>query len=411
MRIVFVERFPDPSRRCARDLMADSDDEVVAWDLSPEALEHAPTLADVARAMAAWASIATSPARAWRYVRVAWRMRGWRRTAFLRIPQWVRAARADQVDTFACFSHDGFELPQLLADEAGVPCHEQLAHGTQFFGEFAFELLAVVPYAHWLHEQGRLEFTVSTADTRCLYYFSPRHLERGAERRYVPITEYPVGETGAVHYDGDGFPALLDTSRWSPPPYGEVFADARFEWAKPLVVVGNKTSDERYLGHDQPVNSIPTDTLLELLARLTPTYTVVYNRPREVDIVGDHAVAREVGDIEAVTNAFPEVVTIQSLHAEHSDLSFNELQLRVYAGCRRFVSVLGGGSYLASWFGGTNVVFAQQGWEVDCDAYAGWFHRFSGAAVVAVSSSAELLAAVDEHFLRPRSPDPSPSRS
>jgi hypothetical protein len=70
---------------------------------------------------------------------------------------------------------------------------------------------------------------------------------------------------------------------------------------------------------------------------------------------------RELDDIDAVKSAFPDVVTIQELHAAHAELTFNELQLRVFAGCGRFVSVVGGASYLASYFGGTNVVYARRG--------------------------------------------------
>jgi hypothetical protein len=321
--------------------------------------------------------------------------------ALVHMPAWIRRARAHEIDAVACFSTDGFPLAELLAQETGAPCRELLATGTQYFGEFAFELLAVVPYAYWLHEQGRLEFTVSTADTRCLYYFSPRHIERAAARRYVPITEYPVGERGEREFDRSGFPEFLDTTKWSPPPYREVYADDRFRWARPLVVIGNKTSDESYLGSGFALNSIPIDVLLEIVGRLTTTYTVVYHRPRESDIVGDHDELRELGDIEAVKHSFPEVVTIQELHTEHPALTFNELQLRLFANCERFVSVLGGGSYLASYFGGTNIVYAQEGWEIDCHAYDGWFDRFSGAHVVAARTSIELLRAIDEHFLPP----------
>ncbi len=106
----------------------------------------------------------------------------------------------------------------------------------------------------------------------------------------------------------------------------------------------------------------------------------------------------EIGDIEAVKRAFPDTVTIQELHAKYASLSFNELQLRLYSGCQRFVSVLGGGAYLASYFGGTNIILARQGWEVDCGAYDRWFDRFSGARVIAVGSGRELIEAVEREF-------------
>jgi len=100
-----------------------------------------------------------------------------------------------------------------------------------------------------------------------------------------------------------------------------------------------------------------------------------------------------------VKRAYPEVLTLQELHAEHSDLTFNELQLTLMAASGRFVSVLGGGSYLASYFGGTNVVYARRGWEVRCGAYENWFSEFSGARVVAAGTPRALLAAIERELL------------
>jgi hypothetical protein len=70
----------------------------------------------------------------------------------------------------------------------------------------------------------------------------------------------------------------------------------------------------------------------------------------------------------------------------------------VFAGCDKSVSVLGGSSYLASYFGGINVVYARRGWEVDCDAYTGWFDRFSGARVVPAATPDALLRAVEREL-------------
>jgi hypothetical protein len=298
-----------------------------------------------------------------------------------------------------CYSAKEFELARALTDVTDAPLDEMLSRGTQYFGELAFELLAVVPYAYWLHREGRLEFTVSSEDTRCLYYFSRNHEERPGERRYVPITEYPSGRPGIVRYDRKAWPESLDTGRWVPPPYGDVYRDNRFAWSKETCVVCNKTTDERYLHRGFFVNSIETEPLLALIGKLRSRYQVIYNRPRATDIVNDHQVVREAGDIEAVKRTFSDVVTVQDLHVDHPEITFNELQLRLLASSERFVSVLGGPSYLASYFGGTNVVYARKGWEVKAATYENWFHRFSGARVVAASTPRELLETVDRELL------------
>jgi hypothetical protein len=331
-------------------------------------------------------------------LRAGWDARGVRAGALRYLPDAARRVRAGEIDAFACYSSKGLEALPALAEALGVPCIELLATRTRFFGEFAYEMMAVVPYAYWLHQQGRLEGTEGSEDTRCLYYFSPEHREVPGSRRFVPVTEYPAGEMGEERFDVSTFPVHLDRSRWSPPPYAERFRDARFQWERPTCVVCNKVSEENYLG-SPIVNSIDTELLALLVGRLRRRYQVVYDRPRSADIVTDHQRIAEADDIETLERRFPDVLTIQALHARHPELTFNELQLRVFAGCRRFVSVLGGSSYLASWFGGTNVVFARDGEEVRCGAFDHWFHAFSGAKVVAVDGPQALLAAVDRELL------------
>ncbi len=258
----------------------------------------------------------------------------------------------------------------------------------------------MIPYAYWLHTQGRLQFTEASADTRCFYFFSPDHTEHPGARRYVGITEYPSALRDPRRFDPGAFPRTLDVSEWTPPPYREVYGgDPRFAWPKPAVVVCNKTSIEPYLDESTPVNSIALPTLVELFDRLRERYTVIYVRPTDADIVPDHGRALEPGDIDALRARFPDVHLIQDLHAAHPELTFNELQLRVFASAERFVSVLGGASYLASYFGGTNIVLAKAGWEVDCGAYDGWFRLFSGARVLRVADDASLLDLVAREWL------------
>jgi hypothetical protein len=325
--------------------------------------------------------------------------RGARLGALAQGPDLWHRVRAGEIDRLALFSARGFPLATLLADQTHAAAHETIARGTKYFGEFAFELQAVIPYAYWLHRQGLLEFTISTADTRCLYCFSPNHEERPVPRRYVPITEYPAGQAGKLRYDRLAFPASLDTRQWLPPPYKQLYRNDRFRFAKETCVVFNKTSTESYLGHDVAINSLDEALLLAVIGKLRTRYQVIYNRPRAADIINDHQEIREVGDIDAVKLRYPDVLTMQELHADNACLSFNQLQLSVLSNCDKFVSVLGGGCYLASYFGGTNVVYARQGWEVSCSAFESWFHAFSGARVVAAGTSRDLLRAVERELL------------
>jgi len=399
MNVAVLERFADPSRRYDPVRLTGAGDTTRLWDLPGPFHRPGELVRALPRAVAGW--LDGSIPRAER--RALWRAclstGGARLGALVRAPELWARARAGEIDRVDCFSKKDFALAALLASRAGVDCVETLATRTQYFGEFAFELLAVIPYAYWLHCEGRLESTASTPDTSALYYFSPRHEEHPVPRRYVPITEYPLGEQGSLRYDRKAFPATLDQRRWRPPPYREVFRDHRFRYDREICVVGNKASDERYLWRGFAVNYMNVDLLLEVIGVLRRRFQVIYDRPRAADIVNDHQTMRELGDLAAVKQAYPDVLTIQELHAAHPELGFNELQLRLFAGCTRFVSVLGGGSYLASYFGGTNVVYARRGWEVACGAFERWFDRFSGARVVAAATPRQLLRAVERELL------------
>lgn len=308
----------------------------------------------------------------------------------------LRSARFDRID---CFAARGFALVPFLSRLLGIPWREHLEDSTRYFGEFAFELMAVVPYAYWLHRQGRLQRTAGCADTRCLYYFSPAHQECAVRRSYVPVTEYPSARRSRLFFDVWGFPEQLDTARWEPPPYRAIYHTPALRWSKELCIVCNKYTPEPSVRFHRAINYLPVPVILELLALLTLRYQVVYVRPREEDIVGDHQAIRDLGDLEAIRDRFPEVLTIQQLHAGYPEFSFNELQLRAFASCERFISVLGGSSFLASYFGGTNIVYAREGWEVSCDAYGRWFQLFSGAKVLRAATYRQLRELVRREFL------------
>jgi hypothetical protein len=395
MKVAVLERFADPSRRCDPEAIVGPEDELAVWNLTSSRNGWRSFVANLQALLAEPISVSDRI----RLLIACLNTGGGRNGALARAVELLRRVRAGQIEAIACFSTKDFALAELLAKESGTSCRELLSRQTQYFGEFGFELLAVVPYAYWLHRQGRLQRTIGGLDTRCLYYFSKNHEERPVKRHYVPITEYPVGERGWRGYDLLTFPRVLDTRKWTPAPYREAFRDERFRWEKEICILSNKISDEHLPTNFGPTNFIGTELLLRLIGILRDRYQVIYNRPRASDIATDHQRIHEIGDIEAVERAFPDTVTIQKLHARYPTLSFNELQLRLYSSCRRFVSVLGGSAYLASYFGGTNIVLARRGWEVDCGAYGRWFNLFSGARVVAGSSGRELLQAVEREFL------------
>jgi hypothetical protein len=413
-RIAIIERFSHPSRNYDPACVAEgasfevirlntkpASREVSAWHNLKREAAWKSILAS--RCLGAIASIAADAGLSWAEKRglitSALKTGGARMAALAEVPRILRTLRSNQFDSIGCFGFRGFPLVPYLGRCFSLADREFLDAGTRYFGEFAFELLAVVPYAYWLHRQGRLQFTQSSADTKCLYYFSPNHQEIVGRRSYVPITEYPNGATSVLRFDAHAFPKQLDTSQWTPPPYRRVYGNGHFRFSKELCVICNKYTLEPAVSLDRAVNYIPVPHLLGLVGELSERYQVVYVRPVPADIVNDHQPILPFGDFEALRAHFPDVLTIQQLHARHPEMTFNELQMKLFACCERFVSVLGGASYLASYFGGTNIVFARAGWEVDCGAYRNWFGLFSGARVLRAATVNELHKLAHKEFM------------
>jgi len=249
-------------------------------------------------------------------------------------------------------------------------------------GEFGYELISVLPYAYYLFTQGRLAATISSKDTQCLYFFSPHHEERYARRCYQPLTGFPV-QTLCTHD--------IDTQTWTPPPFKQRFHSTRFQWSKPLLVLCNKCELQWGEG---PINCIDVPLLRTLLTSLTPHYQIVYSNPPKTAVVDDDCAVAPFGDKEMIRSEFPDVTLVEDLYAHHTDLTFNAFQCTLYASCENFISVQGGGSVLASYFGGRNYVLAVDGDETTHDSYRGYFRRFSGCTVLGFRTRDAFQAAI-----------------
>ena len=251
--------------------------------------------------------------------------------------------------------------------------------------EFGYELISVVPYANWLHQCGRLQKTVSSLDTRWFYPFSPAHFE-GYELRRFAIPEVPNGN---VHV------SELDETRFSPPNYAGFYKNDLFVYSKPLCIIYNKYQTE---WGGEPVNYLSVDVLETLFELLKHKFQIVYVRPGAGEIVEDNSSILELGDMDRIALAHPEILTIQQLETKFPFLAFNQLQLLVMANCRHFISVQGGCSVLCSYFGGKNFIFAKAGRELGVGSFNNWYGKLSGASVRVSSDYCRLVDDVERSF-------------
>jgi len=256
-----------------------------------------------------------------------------------------------------------------------------------YLGEFGYELISYIPFAYYLHQKGALGTTMSGKDSSCLYYFSKDHIEIDEKRDYIKPKGVPLRN---IHF------RFLNRFMFSPPPYKAHFKNDQIVFDKPILIICNKYNSE--WGH-APISFFDIDTLTHLFDELKDQFSIVYCRPTSNEITDDCSVIYDLNDYEFIRKNYPDVTLIQELHKKFPKLSFNELQMKLFANCDHFISVQGGYSILASYFGGTNIVYGSKtgpytAREIGYKAYDRWYHYFSGSTMIYVSTYDELFERV-----------------
>lgn len=253
--------------------------------------------------------------------------------------------------------------------------------------EFGYELQLVIPYAYYLHTHGRLGSTQSCLSTKEMYYFSPEHIEKYELRQpNNPNTPNSTPHTTDFRYD-----------QWIPPPYKDIYKNNLFVFPKPLLIIHNKYNIE---WHQRPVNFLDIPTLDTLFQTLKAKYTIVYIRPASNLIVDDKA-SRILGlREEAKLLRRNRIMTGEWLYEQNKGAcaNFNHFQFMLHANCNHFISVQGGNSVLASYFGGTNIIYAKGGNELWCNAYENLYKRFSNCNVFNAQNYEDFLTLVRTHY-------------
>eukprot|EP00271_Cylindrocystis_brebissonii_P000733 TRINITY_DN1095_c0_g1_i7.p1 TRINITY_DN1095_c0_g1~~TRINITY_DN1095_c0_g1_i7.p1 ORF type:complete len:443 (-),score=32.33 TRINITY_DN1095_c0_g1_i7:138-1466(-) len=259
-----------------------------------------------------------------------------------------------------------------------------------FQGEFGYELMVVLPFAYYHFLQGTLGTTKSCGDSSAalLYWFSERHehVEGCARDDYKNLLR-PYGWMRGLHKS-------RIPPEWYPPPLAQHFREWGKLWKIPphskLIIISNKLSNEWFKG---PVNILDLPTIKRTIrSYMDAGFYVIYNRagnavPEDkwqlADNPGfrldDYKVIRKLRLQEPYRSRLR---LVQDIAEEYPDLSFNEVQFRLMARSKCFISVQGGNSIVSSYFGGTNIIFARRGFELDFKAYYKTYYRLAGTSVV-----------------------------
>ena len=283
--------------------------------------------------------------------------------------------------------------------------------------EFGIELVLAVPYAHWLHKQGKLEKVITSKGMKPFYYFCDNVLEgftqRTIDNRAAGLFELPNNWThhNAMALTGKDYSELtdeeqskvngvLDYSQWELPPYKKHYQNKEFDFGKTIMIL-NKYNVEH--GH-KPYGFFDFKCLVEMFTYLTEKgYKVIYKRPTNTEdgVTIDNNEAGSVhnnldlkANVEGVgvindhqlTKYFDNVILFDDIVNENQNLSYNETQLKVMANVDGFISQCGGNTILACCWGVPVLCYVTQGREFRPDYFSddSYWYKLSDSKVIPV---------------------------
>ena len=259
--------------------------------------------------------------------------------------------------------------------------------------EFGYELISVIPYANYLASKGLLEKTISGNDTDCLYYFSPKHEINKETRSWFNTSKVSTPNIN-IHKH------TLDKSQFLAPNYKEHFANDMFKFDKEIVVICNRHNTE---WSTKPINFFDLETLKALFELLQDKYQVIYINVEGRPELYDNAPPETLGDFDLLKQ-YPKVINIHDLHSVNK-YSFNELQLRIFANCSKYITLNGGHAILSSYFGGENFIMSKYGKPCtkeiteNVNSYYRWYNEFWNQRCIHVSNEELLIERVKDSWI------------
>jgi predicted O-linked N-acetylglucosamine transferase (SPINDLY family) len=284
----------------------------------------------------------------------------------------------------------------------------------EYSGEFGAEITGFLPYMHWLSDVGLLkDRKVRTyAGMACFY----RGLncggieEKSEPRDFVHPDAFPDWMSVKDTHTFDRTYADSPFHRY--PDMRAMFAGVELfpeveRSGKPILVIHNKYCDEWNRG---PINFIPCNVLEEMLTRFEREYSVVYIRHgmagEAAGYSGDHNTGLDYDD-RSVLERHPDCLVFDDLfaayRAEGGRRTVNEMKGAIYARCRHFISVQGGGAQQMAYYDGSIVAVLHRAGHEERWAYEGGYFRFAAnpAPRLLVTRTSEGLLDLLDAFSRP----------
>ena len=249
--------------------------------------------------------------------------------------------------------------------------------------EFGIELALALPYEYWLHENNQLEKVVVSKGMRPFYYFCDNVEEKydfrtidnskaglntlpnswiygNKDNAKLYKNDWPLWEEFMCEEKGCG---ILDYRKWKLPNYTDQYKNDRFVFDKPFVVVANRYNWEH---GTRPVGYFDIKCLYEIFNYLTDKgYTVIYKRPKNTEFPPDqnematlHNKETLSADVDGIGNIsdynltlwYDDVILFDDIVEKNIDLSYNEVQLQLFANAEKFIAMSGGSTLLLNLF-------------------------------------------------------------
>lgn len=278
-------------------------------------------------------------------------------------------------DTYVC---KAYQIRYFISDYVFSKKYKTIS----YHGEFGEELQFTLPFAYWHFKNGTLKKTMSFPNTKELYFFSENHEECFTERSNEGNYNF---ELPRILFSHD-----YKLKKWLQVPLKEFYKNNIYIFEKPLLIIANKYNTE---WDAPPINFFNIKILEYIFTNLKNKYTIVYNRPKAKYLVNDNSEIQDLNEFEWIKNVHPDVLLMDDLYEKNkvNASNFNHFQLCVYANCENFISVHGGASVLASYFGGKNLIYSKQGAEHYFKCYEKLYPQLSGAKIFHAKNEDEII--------------------
>ncbi|MEO6219163.1 MAG: hypothetical protein ABIO81_01960 [Ginsengibacter sp.] len=260
----------------------------------------------------------------------------------------------------------------------------------EYHGEFQQELTFVLPFAYWHFLNGTLDKTISSDNTKELYFFSDKHEESETKRDWL-FNDETFEIPNMTHSN------TFSYKKWKRVPLQPYYKNEIFVFEKPILIIANKYNIE---WKNDPVNFFDITMLDRIFRCYKDKYQVIYNRPLSTQIVSDNSEILDLGEYSWIKANHPDVLLMDDLFTKNQKYvnNFNHLQLMVYANCSHFISVHGGTAALASYFGGTNIIFSKRGLEHVFNEFSTIFPKLSGAKILHAEKEEDVFNYLQQYY-------------